>query len=249
MIEEILPPKASCSESFSDPADATLFPEEEALLTRAVPKRRAEFTTARHCARRALASIGVPPAPILPGERGAPRWPAGAVGSITHCAGYRAAAVAAVAHLTSVGIDAEPHAPLPQGVLKTIALPTEIQQLDLLSAVSPDIHWDRLLFSAKESVYKTWFPMTRRWLDFEQAEITFDHRSGTFSAKILNSAKILDSARIVDTATIMDSASTPAVPTGFAGRWMVREGLAVTAIAVEAARPGRKPVGSQPTPP
>ena len=90
-----LPPAGIAAvEAFDDDIPARLFPEEEALVARSVDKRRREFTTARRCAREALARLGVPPAPILPGERGAPRWPAGVVGSMTHCAGYRAAAVA-----------------------------------------------------------------------------------------------------------------------------------------------------------
>ena len=94
MISEILPAGVECAEAFGDPPEAALFPAEEALLARAVQKRRREFATGRHCARSALGALGVGPAPILPGQAGAPQWPSGIVGSITHCAGYRAAAVA-----------------------------------------------------------------------------------------------------------------------------------------------------------
>ena len=69
------------------------------------------------------------PQPVLPGERGAPRWPAGVVGSMTHCAGYRAAALVRAADLASLGIDAEPHGPLPEGVLRRVALPAERERL------------------------------------------------------------------------------------------------------------------------
>src|ERR1700761_3617241 len=95
MIEEILPSFLASADLFGDAPDVTLFPDEEALLGRAVEKRRREFAAGRGCARRALAALGLPPAPLLPGEGGAPRWPDGVVGSITHCAGYAAAAVAA----------------------------------------------------------------------------------------------------------------------------------------------------------
>ena len=60
-----------------------------------------------------------------PGAKREPLWPAGVVGSITHCDGYRAAAVARATDLATVGIDAEPHEPLPDGVLAAIALPAE----------------------------------------------------------------------------------------------------------------------------
>jgi hypothetical protein len=88
MIDELLPDTVSAVEAFADPPDAFLFPEEEAVVRNAVDKRRREFTTARVCARAALAKIGYPAAPILPGLRGSPGWPAGVVGSMTHCAGY-----------------------------------------------------------------------------------------------------------------------------------------------------------------
>ncbi len=210
MIEKILPSWVASSECFEDPPDVVLFPEEEAAVARAVDKRRREFGTARHCARRALADLGLPPVPILPGERGAPGWPAGVVGAITHCAGYRAAAVSLEA--LTVGIDAEPHEPLPDGVLGAVSLPEEraaIAELD------DGVHWGRLLFSAKESVYKAWFPLARRWLGFEEAHLTFSS-SGTFTARLLVPGPRVEGQEL----------------TGFTGRWLVSDGLVVTAIAV-----------------
>ncbi|HEX6452667.1 MAG TPA: 4'-phosphopantetheinyl transferase superfamily protein, partial [Trebonia sp.] len=173
MIEELLPFGVEWAEEFGDPAEVALFPEEEAAVARAVGKRRQEFGSARNCAREALGRLGVPPAPILPGEKGAPQWPDGVVGSITHCAGYRAAVVARARDLLTVGIDAEPAGgALPDGVLDRVSLPAERAMLGELSAAAPGVSWDRLLFSAKESVYKAWFPLARRWLGFEDAEIT-----------------------------------------------------------------------------
>ena len=212
MLTEILPKVVAVEERRSDPDDPFLFPEEAALLARAVPKRRTEFATARLCARTALATLGHPPAPILPGPKGAPQWPSGVVGAITHCAGYRAAAVARATELAAVGIDAEPHGPLPEGVLRVIGLPVEVDQLVRLGVETPGTHWDRLLFSAKESVYKAWFPLTGQWLGFEDAEITFSP-AGTFTVGLR---------------------PTGALPAGtvFAGRWLVRAGLALTAVTV-----------------
>jgi hypothetical protein len=54
VIEKILPAAVACSEAFDDSPDAVLFPEEEAVISRAVEKRRREFRTVRLCARRAL---------------------------------------------------------------------------------------------------------------------------------------------------------------------------------------------------
>ena len=217
MIEELLPPKVAAAEAFDDSAEVTLFPEEEQVIARAVDKRRREFSTARLCARRALAELGLPAVPLLPGERGAPGWPDGVVGSMTHCSGYRAAAVALTGDLHSVGIDAEPHDVLPEGVLGAVSLPAEREQLAALADAHPATHWDRLLFSAKESVYKAWFPLARRWLGFEDAEITFDPAGG-FRARLLVSGPEVAGREL----------------TGFAGRWLVRDGLLVTAIALPA---------------
>lgn len=211
LLSRILPPDVLVEECFDDPPGTVLFPEEEERIARAVDKRRREFTTVRRCARLALARLGVPPAPLLPGERGAPGWPDGVVGSMTHCAGYRAAAVASSARMLAVGIDAEPAEPLPEGVLGQVACDEERTLLAQYAARSPEIPWDRLLFSAKETVYKAWFPLTRRWLGFEEAILSFDTEAGTFEARILPDDRPVDA---------------------FTGRWTVAEGITLTAIAV-----------------
>jgi len=90
-----------------------LFPAEEAVVRTAGPRRRAEFTVGRRCAREALAGLGLPVAPVLAGRAGEPLWPAGVTGSITHCPGYRACAVARAADVAGIGIDAEPDRPRP----------------------------------------------------------------------------------------------------------------------------------------
>jgi 4'-phosphopantetheinyl transferase EntD len=182
VLEELLPPPVAAAEVFGDPPGLWLYPEEEACVARAVGRRRAEFTTGRHCARVALTRLGLEPAPIAKGERGAPRWPDGVVGSITHCRGYRAAAVARTADLVTIGIDAEPNEPLPDGVFGPISLPGERARVAALAVSVPGVCWDRLLFSAKESVYKAWFPLTRAWLDFDGADISFDPATATFAA-------------------------------------------------------------------
>jgi 4'-phosphopantetheinyl transferase EntD len=221
MIEEILPPEVASAEAFGDLPGATLFPEEEAAVARAVDKRRREFTTARACARRALATLGLPPVPILPGERGAPSWPPGVVGSMTHCDGYRAAAVASKDKARTIGLDAEPNGPLPDGVLEAVATPAEIAWLQRMAGDASGVHWDRLLFSAKESIYKAWFPLTRRWLDFAEAVVTPDPDAGTFTARLCVPGPVVDGRTL----------------TGFAGRWIVSRGLVATAITVMTATP------------
>ena len=220
MIADIVGPGVVARDAFDDPVGVTLFPEEEAVIAKAVDKRRRQFTTVRHCAREALAELGIAPAPLVPGERGAPGWPDGVVGSMTHCEGYRAAVVALAGPVITVGIDAEPHGPLPDGVLGAVSLAQERVWLADLAERRPDVHWDRLLFSAKESVYKSWFPLTRKWLGFEDALITVDPDAGTFEAKLLVPGPTVEDREL----------------TGFTGRWLVRGGLVATAITVVATR-------------
>jgi 4'-phosphopantetheinyl transferase EntD len=125
VITEILPARASAAEAFSDVAGAPLFGAEEAALGGASLRRYAEFSTGRACARTALARLGLPPVPIPRGPGGEPQWPDGVTGSITHCTGYRACAVARTVHVAALGIDAEPAGPLPAGVLPAVATPAE----------------------------------------------------------------------------------------------------------------------------
>ncbi|MFC8594092.1 4'-phosphopantetheinyl transferase family protein [Streptomyces atroolivaceus] len=223
MIEDLLPDSVVAVEAFGDDeADqAALHPEEQAVVARAVEKRRREFATVRACARRAMEKLGVPPQPVLPGERGAPRWPEGLLGSMTHCDGYRAAALVCATDLAALGIDAEPHGPLPDGVLRAVALPAERERLATLSARHPAVHWDRLLFCAKESVYKAWFPLTGKWLGFEDADIEIhaDHGTtpqGRIRAELLVPGPMTGARRL----------------THFEGRWTVRHGLVTAAVTV-----------------
>jgi len=214
VIEKLLPAGAVGAEEFGDPPGLVLFPEEEALVARAVDKRRREFTTARACARTALAALGTPPVPILAGERGAPQWPAGVVGSITHTAGYRGAAVARARDIPTIGLDAEPDEVLPSGVLEAVSLPGERKRLRDLAATAPGTSWDRLLFCAKETTYKAWFPLTGRWLGFEDADITINATDGTFQARLLVPAPVVSGSPLA----------------GFTGRWLARDGLLLTVI-------------------
>ncbi|MGW3728760.1 4'-phosphopantetheinyl transferase, partial [Streptomyces sp. NPDC000851] len=81
MIEELLPDSVVAVEAHDDDGTepAPLYPEEAAVVARAVAKRRREFAVVRGCARRAMEKLGVPPQAVLPGERGAPRWPVGLI--------------------------------------------------------------------------------------------------------------------------------------------------------------------------
>lgn len=217
MIELVLPTAVVAVETFEDRPGEPVFPGEETLVARAVEQRRREVVTARRCAREALAVLGRPATVIHRGPRGEPVWPSGVIGSITHCAGYRAAAVARAGDLASVGIDAEPHHPLPEGIDEVVTLPGEHTMLRRLAIASPTLHWDRLLFSAKEAVFKAWHPLTRRELDFTEAELEFDPVARSFVARLRPDGSRIDGGPPL---------------TELTGRYLVARDVIVTAVHV-----------------
>ena len=208
-----MPPSVITVETDRELVETELFPEEERALGRAVEKRRRDFVTGRACARRALERLGVGPGPVPSGERGEPVWPAGVVGSITHCAALRACAVARAEEVASVGIDAEVHDRLPEGVFESVSSASERRAL---AGQGPGLFMDRVLFSAKEAIYKAWFPLARRWLGFEDVEMTVDAAAGTFRARLLVEGPVVAGRRLTE----------------LGGRWRVDGGVVATAVVV-----------------
>ncbi|MCW4353887.1 4'-phosphopantetheinyl transferase superfamily protein [Hoyosella sp. YIM 151337] len=227
MIDQIVAAPLVTAEAFTDHDSAFIPESERAAVARAVPTRQREFFTVRHLARRAMVQLGVPGAarvPILKGDRGAPVWPGGVIGSLTHCSGYRGAVVGYTSEVRSAGIDAEPHSELPSGVLPSVSLAEERNWLaSAVREYGPGLHLDKLLFCAKETTYKAWFPITKRWLGFEDAHITFgvsDAQTGCASGDF--------------TATILiDGAAISGTPvTQLHGKWLISEGLVLASIVV-----------------
>jgi 4'-phosphopantetheinyl transferase EntD len=216
MLELILPAGVESAERFGEAPGEILLPEEEKIIAHAVDGRRRDYAAVRSCARACLGRLGYGPVPILPGLAGAPSWPPGVLGSMTHCAGYAAAAVARVPQVSAIGIDAEPDAPLPDGVLDLIATPAERDRLDATRPETDGPHWDRLLFSAKEAVYKAWFPLVGEWLDHQEAEICFDPQAGTFTAQLSRNGLIIDHHQIHR----------------LHGRWIQKQGILATAVVL-----------------
>jgi len=218
VLDAIVPSEVWVAESFGEPGDDwVLHPAEEAAVASAGAKRRSEFAAVRACARRALTSAGLGPGPVPRNQTGAPAWPSGVVGSMTHCKGYRACAIGRAEAFGAIGIDAEPHEPLPGGVLLMVANAAERAALACLAADGPRTCWDKLLFSAKEAVFKAWSPVARRWLGFTDAELTLDP-GGSFTARLL-------------------VPRPDEVPAAYRGRWIVDRGLIATAVVVPVSRP------------
>ena len=202
-------------------------PQERAYVSDAVPLRRAQFTDARACARNALTILtghDHTETVIGKGERGLPLFLPGVVGSLTHTTGLRAAVVARTDTLKSVGVDAEVAKPLPDGVPYAVLTARDLQHIDALQQhgqqhvqphdrdpqlSSSEKILETVVFSAKEALYKSWFPLARVFLDFSQADIKL-HRDGTL------------------TAFVHHDVASGVVPRRIPGRWMVGSGYVVT---------------------
>jgi 4'-phosphopantetheinyl transferase EntD len=213
MIATILPSEVSSYEVHGEFESKPIWPEERVFIQGAVEKRVKEFATGRFCARIALSRLGLPTGPIPVGPNREPKWPVGIAGSITHCKNYCSAAVARIGGIISIGIDAEIDEPIPLDVLSLISNPSEIAAINELSAGT---HWDKLLFSAKESVFKALFPLTAQWLDFKDACIVFAPSDGSFLATLPIEA------------TRKGSLKTPYI----SGRYIIDCGLIVTSVVL-----------------
>jgi 4'-phosphopantetheinyl transferase EntD len=233
MLGTILPAGVESEEYFGEAPGGLLFPEEEQIIAGAVLARQRDFATVRSCARACLERLGYPQVPILPGFGGAPTWPAGVQGSMTHCAGYAAAAVGPVQRISAIGIDAEPDTPLPDGVLDLVATPAERDRLAMTQPEADSPNWDRLLFSAKEALYKAWFPLVGEWLDHQEAAILFDPQHRTFAALLWRDGLTVDGRQV----------------RRLNGRWARSRGILVTAIVLGSGASGHSPPGEAITAP
>ena len=219
MLELILPAAVESQECFGQPPDGVLFPEEQQIIAHAVETRQRDFAAVRSCARACLGRLGYPRVPILPGLGGAPTWPAGVQGSMTHCAGYAAAAVGPHRRILAIGIDAEPDAPLPDGVLDLIATAAEQDHLAMTQPEPDSPNFDRLLLSAKESVYKAWFPLVGEWLDHHEVEILINPHNQTFKAQLSRNGLTVGGRHIRH----------------LHGRWTRKQGILATAVVLGSA--------------
>lgn len=214
LLGTLVPDGVAVAETTAE-LDEPLFADEQRAIAAAVPSRRAEYITVRACARRAFAALGEPRPTLAPGPDRAPTWPRGFVGSMTHCEGYRAAAVSRTTALAGLGIDAEPNLALPAGVWELISRADD--DFGRLAA-QVGLHADRLLFSAKESVFKAWWPLTQSWLEFDDVRVAFaapEGNGGIFAAFV----------------------PTPPGPIGktpdrLTGRWCANSDHLVTAVTI-----------------
>jgi 4'-phosphopantetheinyl transferase EntD len=160
---------------------------EEAAIHGAVARRRDEFRSGRACARRALAELGCPPSSLPADPRRLPAWPAGFLGSISHGAGICVAQAARSDDFLGLGIDVEASDALDTDLVATISCPDEWPSI--ARGAASDRVAATLCFSAKEAVYKAYFPSTAAWLDFHDLRLEVQWSRRSFTATLLSPDK------------------------------------------------------------
>lgn len=151
-------------------------------MAHAVPKRVLEFTAGRAAARAAMADIGIKPAAIPSGDDRAPIWPDGLIGSIAHCDTACIAAVAQRDRFRSTGIDIEEATPLAEDLWGTVCTPAERAWLASQPADQRAL-LAKVIFSAKEAVYKAQYPLTGRLIGFDAVQVDLLPDGNIFTAR------------------------------------------------------------------
>lgn len=191
---------------------AGLLPAEREAVEGAAQTRVEQFTAGRVCSRIALGRFGVAATtPIVRGEDRAPIWPEGFIGSISHTDQWCAAAVARLSDVRALGIDLEPATPLKEALWRRVCTASERERLKAGS--SPGL-MGKILFSAKESVYKCQYPLTMQFLGFQAVEIQL--ADGEFEAEFRQEAGEFRPGRVVR------------------GRYLVEDGLVASACELRA---------------
>ena len=179
-LRRLLPPGVASSAGPVAAPYPPLAPAELAATGQMRSLRLQEFAAGRAHARKALQELGLP-SPVIPiGANRAPQWPPGFVGSISHAGDLVVVAVAASTVLRAIGVDLEPGIPLDADLLNRVCRPEEVARL---RALPSPLHQAKLVFSAKESVYKCVAPLLGIFLEFADVEILFDADADGFCAR------------------------------------------------------------------
>jgi 4'-phosphopantetheinyl transferase EntD len=207
VFQRLLGPHIETEEVDPHSFSVGLLKAEEEAVEGAAQTRLEQFTAGRVCSRIALGRLGVAiTTPVLRGEDRAPIWPSGFVGTITHTDTWCAAAVARSEDVRSIGIDLEPATPLKESLWRRVCTSKE---RDWLHALPEPGLTGKILFSAKESVYKCQYPITTKFLGFHAVEVELD--DGSFRAVFQQEAGEFRPGDVMS------------------GRYLVEEGLVATA--------------------
>jgi 4'-phosphopantetheinyl transferase EntD len=163
-----LPPGCAGARIAGDPsgwAEAFDWPTE---LTDAAATRRSDFLMGRLAAVEALRRLGAEGS-VGRSPEGAPVWPEGIAGSLTHHSGVAAAIVGRRAGgqgCTGLGIDICPRL---QGDRLRAVVRQCLTEAEREAWASEEAA--TLAFAAKESIYKAAYPRAQRFIGFDEAEI------------------------------------------------------------------------------
>lgn len=172
------------------------------------PERRArELEIGRACAAEALARLGAQQVAVGTNDDGAPAWPTGTVGSLTHTRRFVVAAVARAGDARGLGVDAEET--MREKVIAGVARDVTSEGERRLVGGVPERF--TAVFSAKESLFKCVFPLAGVHFDFADARAT---RIGNADIELVLTRDVGAFAR----------GST------FSARWSLVEGHVLTAI-------------------
>ena len=136
-------------------------------ITEAVMSRRQEFFAGRVCAALAYKEITGKDLSELPmnADR-SPRWPSDVVGSISHNEKYVVAELST--NVKSLGIDLATLGSVQKHLQQNICTKNDVTQV---SGIDPD-HLLTFIFSFKESLFKTVYPVTKGFFDFQAAYVS-----------------------------------------------------------------------------
>ncbi|MBF0431851.1 MAG: 4'-phosphopantetheinyl transferase superfamily protein [Fibrobacteria bacterium] len=186
LCQELFPSEVILVLSQQSKNESVLLKDELSLVTGYSEKRLQEFSTGRWCARNALKQLGHKPVSILKNDKGAPIWPQGFAGSISHCKGMYGAAVANTRRYRSLGFDVEHLQTRSQekAIVKYICTEKELERLCLLSGKNL-IKESRAIFSIKESFYKCLAPLVQKYFGFKYAQVQINWSREEFTLEIV----------------------------------------------------------------
>lgn len=218
LLERLFARDVLCAAApIADYLDALRPSERAAIADASAPHRRAEFSTGRWLARGLLAKAGVVDATIDRGSDRAPIWPAGFVGSISHSGELCAVAVARAQDCVGLGLDLEPDLPLRAGLERLICFDDELAWIADADGEGERLRRCRMVFSAKEAVYKAFYPRARRVWRFAEVALELDLARGVFRARLpadAGRAEIMGRIAFADGWMASGVAITPPAPAG-----------------------------------
>lgn len=201
-------------EPIGEPDPSVLPPEEQALIAKAVPKRKREFAAGRLLARDMLRALGIPDQPLLRTEHGAVPWPEGVQASISHCGPWVGVAMTTDPAISGLGLDIEEAKPLEEKYWHVILTDDDMCHLRTWPEEARQVVAKRI-FSAKEAAYKAQYPTSQLFLPFSAMWVAVEPDLQRFRA------------------TFRQDAAPWAAGDVLAGRFEERDGFILAAVVAD----------------